>query len=119
MNGLVNKLKYYGFSSFIGKIREEISAVWLTSKNMKKEDGVDRSRFFLLLDMLYCTIRYGSDVYNYRSMKFYKLNHYGRNEFITNLRNEKLIKLFDKGAHKLFLNKAEFNNNIIEFRIFI
>ena len=115
MNGFIIKLKYYGLFGLIKRFQEEINAACQTSVKIKKEDGVSRSRVSLVIDILYCTIRYGSDIYNYRSMKLYRLNHYGRNEFVTNLRNIKLIQLLDKGAISLFKNKASFNKEFHEF----
>lgn len=70
----------------------------------------------MMVDMLWCLLLYGADHYNYRTLKYYNLNHYGRNQFISNLRNDKLISAFDtKGTHELFRNKEAFYKKYDEF----
>ena len=109
MNTFVKKIRYYGFGRTIKRVNEVVSAYWTTAKALRTEDGVHIGQVSLFCDMLWCMLRYGADHYNYRDLKYFNLSAYGRNQYLSVLRSDRLIsKLCVKGTHELFRNKDEF-----------
>ena len=116
MNRFIKKIKYYGFGRTWKRISDVVSAFWQTAKTIREDDGVKKSQLTLFFDMLWSMFRYGSDQYNYRDLKFYAMNGYGRNQYLSVLRNDRLIsQLCTHGTHELFRNKDEFYDRFASF----
>ncbi|MCR5182209.1 MAG: hypothetical protein K6D56_04250 [Clostridia bacterium] len=93
---------------------------------LKKLKGLDLSRFTetakrvssitgrpwraVLLDIFYCTVRYGSGHVDYEAFRMYEKNSKQRNEILTVGKNNKLYKQFNDLRYiNYFESKAMFN----------
>lgn len=73
-------------------------------------DKTNKNRFYLLMDMINCSNKYGTGYYDYQEFEFYNLNREERKTYLTRVKNNAIVKLFnDKNKFYLFDNKYEFN----------
>lgn len=76
----------------------------------------NKSKITILLDILWCLIRYGAGHNDYRVFAFYNLTAKERNTYLTRFRNKKIIdKLNDPAYSNYFDNKAIFNDKFKDF----
>ncbi len=116
MNTVFKRIINGGFKRTRKRMYEVVGAFWKTAKTLRDDDRVKKSKYTLFFDMLWCMFRYGTDQYNYRNLKYYNLSGYGRNQYLSNLRNQRLmLKLNINGTLKLFLNKAVFYQQFTPF----
>lgn len=68
-----------------------------------------RNKFFIFLDMVQCTLRYGAGYYDYQVFAFYNLTPKQRSTYVTRLVSKKLNEfLNDPEYSSIFENKDEF-----------
>ena len=64
---------------------------------------------FILIDMVYCGIKYGAGYMDYTVLEFYRLNKAQRDTFMTRGRSNQLVKaLNDRAYWHFFEDKTEF-----------
>lgn len=67
-------------------------------------------RIYLLFDIVFCSIKYGSGPYDYQEFEFYNLNSKERKTYLTRVKNNQIVKMFnDKEMSRKFDDKIEFN----------
>lgn len=70
----------------------------------------NKSKFYLLMDMINCSNKYGTGYYDYQEFEFYNLNKEERKTYLTRVKNNAIVKMFnDRDKFYLFDNKYEFN----------
>lgn len=78
------------------------------AKSISKKTG--KNRFLLILDIIYCGIRYQAGYYDYQEFEFYNLNKDERKTYLTRGKNNEIVRTFnDKSHFHKFENKIEFN----------
>ena len=82
----------------------------------KIHEKTNKCRLFLLIDMVFCSIKYGSGPYDYQEFEFYNLNSKERKTYLTRVKNNAIVRMFnDKEISKKFDDKVEFNKIFNEF----
>lgn len=67
-------------------------------------------RIYLLFDIVFCSIKYGSGPYDYQEFEFYNLNSKERRTYLTRVKNNQIVKMFNnKEMSRKFDDKIEFN----------
>lgn len=67
-------------------------------------------RIYLLFDIVFCSIKYGAGPYDYQEFEFYNLNSKERKTYLTRVKNNAIVRMFnDKEISKKFDDKIEFN----------
>lgn len=65
---------------------------------------------FILIDIIYCAIKYGAGYYDYQEFEFYNLTNKERSTYITRIKNNQIIKRYNnKEEFYKFDNKEVFN----------
>ncbi len=73
-------------------------------------------KLFLLLDIIYCGIKYGAGYYDYQEFEFYLLNKNERETYLTRLKNNEIVRRYnDKDYFYKFDDKVIFNEEFIEY----
>ena len=73
-------------------------------------DKTNKSKFYLLMDMINCSNKYGTGYYDYQEFEFYNLDKEERKTYLTRVKNNAIVKMFnDRDKFYLFDNKYEFN----------
>lgn len=76
----------------------------------KKVKKVSKKKF-IIIDMIYCSLKYQAAFFDYLEFEFYCLNHKQRKTFLTNGKNNEIVKIFnDKNYWYILDNKAIFND---------
>jgi len=89
-------------------VRMDWKAMWATTGLLKERS--DKSRPWLLCDMLYCALKYNAGYVDYKIAQMYKLNDAQRKTQITRgLSNTIVRRMNDKAYWYLFDDKATFN----------
>ena len=89
--------------------------VQLDYKNMFKIAGklskkTGKSKFVLLLDIMWCGLVYQAGYYDYQEFEFYNLNKQERKTYLTRGKNNEIVRRFnDKSHFHKFEDKVEFN----------
>ena len=79
-------------------------------------EKTNKSKLYLLLDMINCSNKYGTGYYDYQEFEFYNLNKEERKTYLTRVKNNAIVKMFnDKDKFYLFDNKYEFNKLFDKF----
>lgn len=100
MKKIINKIKCFNF----GTIKSLFNIV---SKIHKK---TNKCRIYLLIDIVFCSIKYGSGPYDYQEFEFYNLNSDERKTYLTRTKNNEIVRMFnDKKISCKFDDKVEFN----------
>lgn len=100
---LIKRIKNMSFKSMFDRVNI------VKAKTSKPE-------LLILLDMMWCGVRYGAGYVDYDVIGFYKLNHEQRKTMLTRGINNKFVKeLNDKEYWHLFDNKNEFNSTFSKF----
>ena len=96
------------YKFLLGSFRNStISSLFTVAEKVKKQS----KRKFIILDMLYCSIKYEAAFYDYLEFEFYNLNSKQRSTFLTNGKNNEIVKRFnDKDYWHILDNKQEFND---------
>lgn len=69
-----------------------------------------KCRLFLFIDIVYCSIKYGAGPYDYQEFEFYNLNSKERKTYLTRVKNNAIVRMFnDKEIAKKFDDKVQFN----------
>ena len=75
-----------------------------------------QSKFYTLLDIIYCAIRYGAGYYDYLIFAFWAMNHRQRNTYLTRMRNKRLNTLLhDENYTYIFDKKQEFDKRFAAY----
>ena len=75
-----------------------------------------KPRIWILIDMIYCGLKYGAGYYDYQEFEFYLLNKKEKAEYLTRTKNNLIIKKYNnKEYFHLLDNKVEFNQKFQEF----
>ena len=84
------------------------------ARRVSDETGI--SQFILLCDIIWCRLRYGAHIGNYREFMFHRLNGFGKNEFLTEARRMRLADCLNPRELRNCLdNKAAFLEVFHEF----
>ena len=76
----------------------------------KIHNKTHKCRLFLFIDIVYCSIKYGAGPYDYQEFEFYNLNSKERKTYLTRVKNNAIVRIFnDKEIAKKFDDKVEFN----------
>lgn len=76
----------------------------------KIHNKAHKCRLFLFIDIVYCSIKYGAGPYDYQEFEFYNLNTKERKTYLTRVKNNAIVRMFnDKEIAKKFDDKVEFN----------
>lgn len=99
----MNKYKFLAKSFKLSTLKTIINV-----RNKVKEKSKKK---FVLIDMIYCSIKYQAAFYDYLEFEFYNLNGKQRKTYLTNGKNNELVKTFNNKEYWHILdNKAEFND---------
>lgn len=105
-----NRLQYY-IRVIRGASFEKFSKVL---NNAHERSG--KSKLSIVLDMINCTLRYGSGYNDYVIFEFWDLNHKQRNTYMTRMRSKKFIMFMnDHDYAHYFDNKNEFNEKFKDY----
>ena len=126
---MVGKIKYYIRRLSKMNYKSFLETVNICSKKSKK------FKIVILIDLIYCSFRYGAGHLDYRNFNMYELNKKDRNKILTVGRNSSLIRKLNKREFQdIFENKVMFyekfnkyinrkylklDNNYDEFKKFI
>ncbi len=84
-----------------------ISSLIDVVKKVKKQT----KKKFVLFDILYCAIKYQAAFHDYLEFEFYLLNNTQRKTYLTNGKNNEIVRMFnDKNFWHIIDNKNEFND---------
>ena len=100
MKSLIYKIKCFksGTNKSIFNIVEKI------------HNKTHKCRLFLFIDIVYCSIKYGAGPYDYQEFEFYNLNSKERKTYLTRVKNNTIVRMFnDKEIAKKFDDKVKFN----------
>lgn len=76
----------------------------------KIHNKTHKCRLFLFIDIVYCSVKYGAGPYDYQEFEFYNLNSKERKTYLTRVKNNAIVRMFnDKEIAKKFDDKVEFN----------
>ncbi len=76
----------------------------------KIHNKTHKCRLFLFIDIVYCSVKYGAGPYDYQEFEFYNLNSKERKTYLTRVKNNAIVRIFnDKEIAKKFDDKVEFN----------
>lgn len=82
----------------------------------KIHNKTHKCRLFLLIDIVFCSIKYGAGPYDYQEFEFYNLNSKERKTYLTRVKNNAIVRMFnDKEISKKFDDKVEFNKLFNEY----
>ena len=82
-----------------------------TLLNVAKKVKKQSKKKFVIFDILYCSIKYQTAFYDYLEFEFYSLNKEQRKTYLTNGKNNQIVKMFnDKSYWHILDNKNEFND---------
>ena len=59
-------------------------------------EKTNKSKLYLLLDMINCSNKYGTGYYDYQEFEFYNLNKEERKTYLTRVKNNNIIKTYNK-----------------------
>ncbi|MGM9874902.1 MAG: sugar-transfer associated ATP-grasp domain-containing protein [Bacilli bacterium] len=76
----------------------------------KIHNKTHKCRLFLFIDIVYCSVKYGAGPYDYQEFEFYNLNSKERKTYLTRVKNNAIVRMFNnKEIAKKFDDKVEFN----------
>lgn len=76
----------------------------------KIHNKTHKCRLFLFIDIVYCSVKYGAGPYDYQEFEFYNLNSKERKTYLTRVKNNAIVRMFnDKEIAKKFDDKVKFN----------
>ena len=76
--------------------------------NIHKKTKINR--LYLIIDIIMCSIKYGTGYYDYQEFEFYNLTKKERKTYLSRVKNNALVKKYnDINYFKYFDNKYEFN----------
>lgn len=76
----------------------------------KIHNKTHKCRLFLFIDIVYCSVKYGAGPYDYQEFEFYNLNSKERKTYLTRVKNNAIVRIFnDKEIAKKFDDKVKFN----------
>ena len=86
-------------------------------KNLSsKELSVPKNRLWIYFDLIYCFLKFGNDFMGYCAFKFWEKNERERDTYISLRRNNVLrFAMSTPRIHKLFLDKALFNERYAKY----
>ena len=73
-------------------------------------------RLFIIIDMFYCGLAYGSGYYDYQEFEFYLLSRKERKTYLTRAKNNQIVSKYNtKEYFHILDNKIEFNNKFKKY----
>lgn len=92
-------------------LRSFKSSTFNTLINIRNKVKKKSDKNFIIIDMIYCSIKYQAAFFDYLEFEFYDLNKKQRKTFLTNGKNNEIVKMFNnKDYWHILDNKAEFND---------
>ena len=84
-----------------------IKTLFTVAKKVKKQSN----KKFVIFDIIKCSIKYQAAFYDYLEFEFYLLNDEQRKTYLTNGKNNQIVRMFnDKNYWHILDNKNEFND---------
>ena len=84
-----------------------IKTLFTVARKVKKQS----KKKFVIFDILKCSIKYQAAFYDYLEFEFYLLNDEQRKTYLTNGKNNQIVRMFnDKNYWHILDNKNEFND---------
>ena len=84
-----------------------IKTLFTVARKVKKQG----KKKFVIFDILKCSIKYQAAFYDYLEFEFYLLNDEQRKTYLTNGKNNQIVRMFnDKNYWHILDNKNEFND---------
>lgn len=84
-----------------------ISSLFKIRKKVKKKS----KKHFIIFDIIYCSLKYKTAFHDYLEFEFYNLNSKQRCTYLTNGKNNEIVRKFNNKAYWHILdNKDEFND---------
>ena len=75
-----------------------------------------QNKFYTLLDIINCAIRYGAGYHDYLIFGFWAMNHKQRDSYLTRMRNKRLNTLLhDENYTYIFDKKQEFDKRFADY----
>lgn len=100
-NFILNSIRYTTPKSLV--------EVYKKSKKITK-------RKFILFDIIYCALKYQAAFHDYLEFEFYSLNNEQRETYLTNGKNNEIVKKFNNKSYwHIIDNKNEFNDYFKEY----
>ena len=92
-------------------VRSSKLSTFKTLINVAKKVKKQSKKKFIIFDILKCSIKYQTAFCDYLEFEFYLLNDEQRKTYLTNGKNNVIIKMFNNRNYwHIFDNKNEFNN---------
>lgn len=99
----MNKLKFLFKSIKCSSLKTLLEVRKKVKKRSKKK--------FIIIDIIFCALKYQAAFYDYLEFEFYSLNSKMRKTFLTNGKNNEIVKKFnDKNYWYILDDKAIFND---------
>lgn len=87
------------------------NSTFTTLSTVVKKVKEQSTKKFIIFDILYCSIKYQAAFYDYLEFEFYDLNKKQRSTFLTNGKNNEIVRRFNNKKYWHILdNKQEFND---------
>lgn len=94
---------------FILKVFKTFSIKTLFDISKKISIKQNKNRLLIILDMIWCGIKYKASFHDYQEFEFYNLNSKQRKTYLTRGINNKIVRLYnDKKYWHIFKEKKEF-----------
>jgi len=89
-----------------------LKSLYIVSKKVKQKCN----KKFIVLDMIYCAIKYQAAFYDYLEFEFYSLNKEQRKTYLTSGKNNEIIKKFNnKNYWDILDDKSKFNEQFKKY----
>lgn len=101
---------------FLFKTFKSFSVKTLFKISNKISKDKNKSRFFIIIDMISCAIKYGAAFYDYQEFEFYNLNSHQRKTYLTRGINNKIVKKYNNKKYwYIFNDKFIFNKKFEKY----
>lgn len=106
-------MKKFGFLLKVFRISSFKTLFMIADKISKDKNKI---KLFVIIDMIYCGIRYGTAFYDYQEFEFYNLNSKQRKTYLTRGINNKIVRTYNNKEYwYIFNDKFIFNEKFKEF----
>lgn len=91
-----------------------IKNMFKVARNIAKKEK--KLFIFILIDIIYCGIKYGAGYYDYQEFEFYNLTNEERKTYLTRTKNNLIIKKYNNSKEfNKFDDKVLFNSHFKDF----
>lgn len=106
----MRKIKYL----FRCIIRMDYKNMFKIAKKISKK--THKLTLFIIIDMIFCGLKYGAGYYDYQEFEFYLLNKQERKTYLTRTKNNSIINQYnDKKYFDLLDDKIKFNEKFSKY----